>query len=44
MSLPSNFYGQVSEDKYLFKCTQSNCQTFFWHRNVLNEFDKKEET
>ena len=43
VSLPSNFYGQASKDKYLFKCTQSDCQTFFWHRNVLNEFLKKEE-
>ena len=43
VSLPSNFYGQAFKDKYLFKCTQSDCQTFFWHRNVLNEFDKREE-
>ena len=43
VSLPSNFYGKAFKDKYLFKCTQSDCQTFFWHRNVLNEFDKREE-
>lgn len=42
-SLPSNFYGQAFKNEYLFKCTQSDCQTFFWHRKVLNEFDEREE-
>ena len=42
-SLPSNFYGQAFKNEYLFKCTQSDCQTFFWHRKVLNAFDETEE-
>jgi len=39
---PSNFYGNKSKDLYLFKCSKINCQTFYWHRKVLKEFNNKE--
>jgi hypothetical protein len=29
-------------EPYLYQCTKSNCGTFFWHRNVLKEFNNKE--
>ena len=36
---PSNFYGTKSNLNYLYKCPNSNCGIFFWHEDVLKEFD-----
>tara|TARA_B100000989_G_C19321762_1_gene377020 strand:+ start:38 stop:535 length:498 start_codon:yes stop_codon:yes gene_type:complete len=36
---PSNFYGTKSNLNYLYKCPNSNCGIFFWHQDVLKEFD-----
>ncbi len=41
-SSPSNFHGEKSKELYLFKCPKSNCQKFFWHRKVLEEFNLQE--
>ncbi|MDA8808382.1 hypothetical protein N9N36_00275 [Gammaproteobacteria bacterium] len=30
------------KEPYLYQCTKSDCGTFFWHRNVLKEFNNKE--
>jgi hypothetical protein len=37
-----DFYGEESKLPYLFICEKDDCQTFFWHRNVLKEFNAKE--
>ena len=36
---PCNFYGTKSNLNYLYKCPDSNCGIFFWHQDVLKEFD-----
>ena len=41
-AISCNFYGNEMKEPYLYQCTKSNCSTFFWHRNVLQEFNNKE--
>ena len=42
IAIPCNFYGKEMKEPYLYQCTKSDCGTFFWHRNVLKEFNNKE--
>ena len=35
----SNFLGRKVEGKYLYKCERKECGRFFWHRQVLDEFN-----
>jgi len=42
-AISCNFYGNEMKQPYLYQCTKSDCGTFFWHRNVLKEFDLKED-
>jgi len=41
-AIPCDFHGNEMKDPYLYKCTKTECGTFFWHRNVLKEFNMKE--
>ena len=41
-AIACNFYGNEMKEPYLYKCTKSDCCTFFWHRNVRKEFNNKE--
>jgi len=41
-AIPCNFYGNEMKEPYLYQCTKSDCSTFFWHRNVLKEFNLNE--
>ena len=41
-AISCNFYGNEMKEPYLYQCTKSNCNIFFWHRNVLKEFKNKE--
>ena len=41
-AIACNFYGNEMKEPYLYQCTKSDCGTFFWHRNVLKEFNNKE--
>ena len=35
------FDGQPLASNYLYKCPEEKCGRYFWHRNVLREFDRK---
>lgn len=39
---PCNFYGAAMKEPYLYQCSKEDCGTFYWHRNVLKEFNNKE--
>ena len=41
-AISCNFYGNEMKEPYLYQCTKSDCGTFFWHRNVLKEFNLNE--
>ena len=40
---PCNYYGSEMKEPYLYRCTKKDCGTFFWHRNVLQEFNLKDD-
>tara|TARA_B100000768_G_C11167089_1_gene327064 strand:- start:114 stop:596 length:483 start_codon:yes stop_codon:yes gene_type:complete len=42
-AISCDFYGSEMKEPYLFRCTKTECKRFFWHRNILKEFDSKEE-
>ena len=37
----TDFDGQPLASNYLYKCPEEKCGRYFWHRNVLREFDRK---
>ena len=39
--MSTDFEGQLIELNYLYKCPEEKCGIYFWHRNVLREFDRK---
>jgi hypothetical protein len=39
---PCNYHGSEMKEPYLYRCTKKDCGTFFWHRNVLQEFNLKD--
>ncbi len=39
--MSTDFDGQPIEFNYLYKCPEEKCGSYFWHRNVLREFDRK---
>ena len=39
--MSTDFDGQPLASNYLYKCPEEKCGRYFWHRNVLREFDRK---
>ena len=39
--MSSDFDGQPIASNYLYKCPEEKCGRYFWHRNVLREFNLK---
>ena len=39
--MSTDFDGQSLASNYLYKCPEEKCGRYFWHRNVLREFDRK---
>jgi hypothetical protein len=39
--MSTDFDGQPIELNYLYKCPEEKCGRYFWHRNVLREFNLK---
>ena len=42
-AISCDFYGSKMKEPYLFRCSKEECERFFWHRNVLKEFNSKED-
>ena len=42
-AISCDFYGSKIKEPYLFRCSKDGCERFFWHRNVLKEFNSKED-
>ena len=39
--MSSDFDGQSIDLNYLYKCLEEKCGRYFWHRNVLRVFNRK---
>lgn len=41
-TIPCDFDGNIMKEPYLYRCIKQDCGIFFWHRNVLREFNNTE--